>query len=490
MKKSLRVVSLMLAVLMAAQFTACANSTEETTAPTAENIQSAETAGVEIEETVDPMLQDDLPEANFDGYNFRILSCEFVGRELASFLMSDEMNGDAVNDTLFNNTLEVEDRFNVDISYFSVTDVGAVQNTVKTSVNGGTDDFDIQCGHDINTANLAKQGMFYNLYDIEQFNFDKPWWPKNIVSQLDVAGKLFLGSTYLTFNGLHWTRVLIANKDRFEEIQIEIPYEDINNGTWYFDDMYTLCESASRDLDGDGKIGGKDLYGFALGNGVTYCLQDNFNMIFHEETEEGLVVNPDQERIDTIIEGVRKLLKNENITYLGSGGDEFCIDIFLDNRCVIGTTMIGTAYDSFRDAESRYTILPFPKYDELQEEYINTCTDAFWAIPITASEHLEVIGTVIEALSCINYQRVLPIYYETAIKTKLSDSPDDAAMFDIIKDSRTIGFEYAYQMTFANIIDTLVIRSNTAFSTYYARQKKLAQKNADKFYEEMKKLHD
>ena len=245
-----------------------------------------------------------------------------------------------------------------------------------------------------------------------------------------------------------------------------------------------------RILDGDGMMGENDLYGFCLGGGVAYCLQDTFGMVFHEETEEGLFVNPDEGRIDTIIDGVRKLLNDETITYLGSGGADFCIDIFLDNRSVLATTMIGTAYDSFRDADSRFAILPFPKYDELQDEYINTCTDAFWAIPITASEHLDVIGSVIEALSYVNYQRVLPIYYETAIKTKLSDSPDDAAMFDIIKDSRTIGFEYAYQMEFANIIGNLAIPNDTAFTTYYARRQKSAQKKADKFFEKMKELHN
>ena len=492
MKKHQRLMSFLLAALMiGSSLVSCSEKSVDETQPTAQDTQAA-LAETEAppDETVDPMLQDDLPEANFDGYTFRILSCEFVGRELASFLMAEEVTGDAVNDALFNITTEVEDRFNVDITYINVANTGVVSETVRTSVNGGTDDFDMQCGVDTTTANLGRQGMFFNLYDIPQFNTEKPWWPKKIMSQLDVAGKLFIGSTYLTFNGLHWTRTLIANKDRFEELQIEMPYEDIINGTWYLDDMYTLCSGASRDLDGDGEMTNNDFYGFALGSGVTYCLQDTFGLSFYQETEEGMTSTTDQERADAVIESLRDLIQDKKTThYDGSAANEFCIDIFLQDKALIATTMIGTAYDSFRDASFAFSILPFPKFDELQNEYINTCTDAFWAIPITAVEHLDVIGTVIEALSCQNYQRVLPLYYETAIKGKLSDSPDDAAMFDIIRESRTIGFEYAYSMTFRNIIGTCIISNNVGFSSYYKRWQKSSQKEADKIFEEMKNLH-
>lgn len=89
---------------------------------------------------------------------------------------------------------------------------------------------------------------------------------------------------------------------------------------------------------------------------------------------------------------------------------------------------------------------------------------------------------------CSNYQNVLPVYFESALKTRLSESPDDAAMFDIIKDTRTIGLEYAYQMDFANIVNPCVIQK-ADFMSYYKRWERSAQRNANALYEEFKNLN-
>lgn len=472
--------SVLLAALCAGMLPACSqNSAEEKDESEEVSKVSNEVVDVDVEiEEEDDVLKDNLPEADFDGYNFRILSCVFVGRELATFLVTDEMTGDAVNDAVFVSADGVANRFNISFETVSVNDTTAVMNTVKAAVTAGTDDFDIQCGHDINTCNLSKEGMFLNMYDVEQYDFSQPWWPANIVEKLQLAGKLYLGSNYLTYNGLHWTRVLIANKDRFEESGLEVPYETIISGEWYVDTMRELIEGTARDLDGDGDFDYNDLYGFMMGGGCTYCVQDCAGLNFYTKGDEELTVSVDIERTEAFAEKWLHFFELPDAVF-EMGSNEFCSDVFRKNQVLIGTTMIGTAYDEFRDSEIRYSIITYPKIDEQQENYINTCTDAFWAIPITAYSHIDLIGTITEALSCANFQNVLPVYFETAIKRKLSESPDDAAQFDIIRDSRTIGFEYAYNLTFKNVFDTFV-KNATGVSSYMKRFEKAAQKEADK----------
>lgn len=474
-----RIISSILALLICAgSLISCSQTAEQNDTEVSSNEVNSEVEITEVQEEEEEVLKDNLPDADFEGYKFRILSCQFVGRELATFLVTDEMTGDAVNDAVFVSSSGVADRFNIDFETISVSDINALANTVKASVTSGADDIDIQCGQDIATCSLSKEGMFLNMFNVEQYDFSKPWWPANIIEKLQLAGKLYLGSNYLTYNGLHWTRVLIANKDRFDECGLAMPYETIISGDWYVDTMRALIENTARDLDGDGDMDKDDFYGFMMGSGSTYCVQDCAGLNFYSKANDELNVSYDLERTEKFVEIWRHFFELPDAVY-GDGANEFSSEKFRRNQVLIATTMIGTTYDEFRDCDFRYSILTYPKLDELQQNYVNTCTDAFWAIPITAYSHIDIIGTITEALSCANYQNVLPVYFETAIKTKLSDSPDDAAQFDIIRDSRAIGFEFAYSLTFSNVFSSLVM-NESGVASFIEKNSKLAQKIAEK----------
>ncbi len=188
---------------------------------------------------------------------------------------------------------------------------------VKSAVNAGDDAFDIQCGHDGVTVGISKDGYLYNLFNVEQFDFEKPWWPKNIVEQLSLADRLYVGSNYLSYNGIHWTRVLMVNKDKFDELGKEIPYQKIIDGKWYVDDLLELIKDASMDLDGNGKMNKEDFYGFVMGGGSTYCLQDTFGISCYEKSEDGLELSVDMDRADKFVEKMRALINDEQTTFKG-----------------------------------------------------------------------------------------------------------------------------------------------------------------------------
>ena len=59
------------------------------------------------------------------------------------------------------------------------------------------------------------------------------------------------------------------------------------------------------------------------------------------------------------------------------------------------------------------------------------------AVPITAT-NLERTGIITEALSAESYKRVIPAYYETALKTKYARDDESVQMLDMIANSRGI----------------------------------------------------
>ena len=90
-----------------------------------------------------------------------------------------------------------------------------------------------------------------------------------------------------------------------------------------------------------------------------------------------------------------------------------------------------------RSMESKFGVVPMPKYDEKQEGYYTLCHNEFTTlcVPSTSTvEQLDEVSAVLEALGSASYRIVRPAYYETTLRTKIAQDPQSAAMMDMIVD--------------------------------------------------------
>ena len=94
-------------------------------------------------------------------------------------------------------------------------------------------------------------------------------------------------------------------------------------------------------------------------------------------------------------------------------------DMFARGLSVFANANIGDALGYFRDLEDDYAILPYPKLDENQPEYYTMVDGSHqvMAVPITVSD-TERIGVIVEALCAESYRKVVPAYYDVALKFK------------------------------------------------------------------------
>lgn len=88
--------------------------------------------------------------------------------------------------------------------------------------------------------------------------------------------------------------------------------------------------------------------------------------------------------------------------------------------------------------ETEFGILPFPKYDDSQKDYITRISffDMF-TVPVTVSD-VERTSAIIEALNCQSGNIVIPAYYEISLKTKYARDNDSAGMLDLIMANRVV----------------------------------------------------
>ena len=466
MKKVIAII-LIVSALITQTFSlvACSDNTAETTNEVSTETQAEET--VVTEETEDTYVYDSLEEQDFEGYKFRVLLTNVYPNRI----FSEEYTGEPLNDAMFESTCAVQDRFNV---VFVEADGGtdnSYAGIVKNSITSGDDAFDIICGHDNTTAQIGTQGYLHNMYDIPQFDFEKPWWPKNSVEAMTLDGRLYSASSYISYIGLGWTRATLINKDLADEYNFEVPYDVVREGNWTFDKMYTYLEGHSRDLDGDGVMTENDQVALAAGQHSWYCIQEGADVNCYKRDKDGIIyLDVDVERIAEYIEKTNKITDPAFYVRTSNQGTS----MFTEGKALFAFSKIDDGYLVHRFNDVEYGYLPSPKLNEQQEDYINSCTDRLWGIPKNImNDQLDIVGTISEAISCSNYNIVLPAYFDVTMKSRIADSPDDSEMLEIIRDTRTIAFAYTFGLPFDQLHTG---NRNEQPASYVAKAKPVAEK--------------
>ncbi len=443
MKKTSPLLSVLLAMLMTASLFSCGKQDGTSAGQTGGETTAADTEAATTAD--DGLVHDDLPAANYDGAKYAVVG----DGQVAIAVTADELNGETVNDAKYNASRRVEKRFNVSISHDTMneTRAGGFADYVAELIASGDDKYSVMIAQPEAMATAQMTGAFYNLRNVSQFNYEKPWWTKETDQVAIGKDKAYLASSFFTYFPILYARLMVINKDVADAFQLKIPYEKVYAGTWYMDDMLEMCAAATADKDGDGVMGENDYWGlsYQLSRFVTFQGSQEIT-VFGKDANNMPYVNFNAERAQPYLEKVEKLIRNygfdgqrnQGVAHFVNGNSLFCY-CYLRSVCEI-----------IRDSEITYGFLLTPKLDEKQKDYIMSGGDQYWAIPTTAVRRLDMIGTVTEAISCECYNNVIPAFYESTMKSKLSDSPDDAQVLTMIPATLRVRFEQIYGSNLPN----------------------------------------
>lgn len=455
------------------------------------NDQNPSSTETETEE--ETLIKDNLPEINLNGYDFRI----YVSNEkMASFFFVDETSGEVVNDAVRSAVLNTSNRFNANISaiIMDATDEGIYSNAVKNAITVNDNSFDVAEMHDTTAGKMSLENLFLNLRNINHLDFEMPWYPSNAIDSLTVEGKLYLYSSAMSYKGLHQTRILYMNKKLLNDRGIATPYNDVFEGTWTLDKLSAITNSAYSDLNSNGVADEDDFFGFTVHRWFDGWMESFGLQAIRHNPDTILEVGVGDERAYDIVDKMYSWIFNGKDVYicgLKNGDTKTEKDIFSEERTLITYGEIYNSYDTYRLTDVDYGMLPFPKFDESQENYISFYTDRFFVVPNTA-QNTDTIGLMLEAMSAEGYRTVYPAYYDIALKGKYAQDQESRKILDIINDSRIMSISYVYfDGPFTSIFGNLF--SNTAPSSDYAsfhkKNIKAAEKTAKKLVETFEKLN-
>ncbi|MBO5275441.1 MAG: hypothetical protein J6I45_12580 [Clostridia bacterium] len=390
----------------------------------------AETVYVDPRETID----DGLGNVTFDGATFTMLGRESKVDEYSV----EEETGDVVDDAAYKRDMVVEERFKVDVELYAMDgswgNMAGFKNTLAQVGMSGDGTYALVEG-DIVIADLIGNNYFIDWNQFDFVDFSKPWWAEALNSAIDIGGKIeFVTGDYsLTlYKGLV---CMFYNKKIAEEKQVEDIYQLVRDKKWTIDKLMNLSTEISEDLNGDSAYDENDMYGLLYLNGN---MTDNFIIssdvrVIEEDADGNPIYNLTSERALTMAEKVFNLSQATGVYCPEESEGETLKNMFMNNQGLFYTTLLDSAV-VFRDMETDFGIIPYPLFDENQEEYKTFSKAGFagFAIPQTAADP-EMSATITTALMAESYKKVVPAYYDVTLKTKASRDDESEEMLDIIR---------------------------------------------------------
>ena len=420
------------------------------------------------------LVSDDLVTEDFGGREFRIVTHQPKEFEIPE---EERNQGNLITDAKFARNETVENRFNINLKLAYSGTYAECSEYVSKTVLAGSDEFDLLMGMAVDTGSLVLKKLFLNWYDIENVNFDKPWWAASNKNELTVNGVCPLAVSDFNFSSITSTYCYAFNKNLAASYELGNLYEIALDGKWTFDKVLELVKGVYTD-DGNDERDMNDFYGMAHSNGSsvnTYLWSfDNPVCVKDDDGLPQIAIKTD--KINNIVNDIYDLIYNTGGVYYDAdakSGTSYPTDMFVAKKCIFVPIGLGDcSSQKFRDFEDDYGILPYPKYDENQQEY-HTMADGFHtvlAVPKTVKD-TAFVGKIVEALSAETYKTVVPTFYEIALKTRYLRDSESKEVLDIIINGRTFDFGYIYDgwQGFSFTLQKMIANGDNNFESQYKK---------------------
>ncbi len=497
MKNLNKIISALLAVVLLiaaiAVISGCGSEEEEDPGVTAGTFEDT----ADVTEKTLASDEPDLPDIDLGGKEYRFLVRFDTSAYNDFWVYVEDMNGEVVNDAVFERNRAVEERFNIDITALLSPDSSTI---AEKSILAGENNFFAVWDCKTTLAYGIQKNIYLDISNLPYADFTAPYWDKNAVEQLSIAKKLYMMPSDISMSNLTAPRFLYFNKRILENYGLTSPYEYVADDCWTLDNFLPMVAAVSSDLDGDGKMTRADEFGMLSEDGVA-----NGNILYFlvgcgvratTNDEDGIPqISFFNDKTQTIIDKVAVVFKDKKCTIeyhrCAEGADysqykhlfEYCRSLFAAGHFLF---VQNGCYETiqFNDMEDDYGIVPNPKYDESQKEYYHRTDplNTLMAIPATNVD-LENTGMILEWMSWKSHYTVLPAYYETTIKLKRQRDETAIEMLDIIKGSMYYEIADIFGLDVSGVIWDSYSSGNLAST--YARKEKSMQKNIDKLIENL-----
>lgn len=458
--------------------------TEETTADTAADTNTVEETEPETE---DP-YRDTVEAEDFGGRVFNLLLRD-EGSEVSWSIfdaVAEEATGEGINDAIYNRNLSINEKYNIEIlGDMNRNSLSALNNSVKA----GDSTYDAAFLNTYDSCSAAQAGSLMEYGMLDAITLTKPYWDQRCISDLSIAGKTYFLTGDISTIDKKATWILMFNKNLINSFDLESPYDLVNEGTWTIDKFQEMSSDVSSDLNGDGEWTIEDQYGLATTPDTVHGLFYSCGGRYIVKDENDLpTFDMNIDLCTTIVETAGKILSNKQNTLLSTNlksSSNVFVDLrncFVEGRSLFyGEVMFHVA--GLREMADDFGIIPMPKLNEAQAEYITYTNPAgpMLVVPMTTGD-LNCTGKVLESLASASHYTLTPAYYDIALKGKYARDEDSAAMLDILFANRVYDLTQAYGWgSMPASIKDLAVKGSTDLASLVASKQSSFDSAVEKF---------
>ncbi|MCL2517066.1 MAG: hypothetical protein FWF15_00755 [Oscillospiraceae bacterium] len=493
----LTAILLLLAMLFAAIVLAgCSNTADDVK-------QTDTTAGDDVEnraETVAAVKRPNVPEENFNGAEFVILTRGFgVEDPWGVMEVSPESDGgEILNDSVYERNRMVEERCNVTIKQLmNDTPLTLAQRTIQSQ---DPDVFDAAWPDLFSATTLAQANMLINLNSVKYFDFTREWWDQSSIRDLSIGDKQYIVTgdfSYRTFNA-SW--IYAFNKNLVEKMALDSPYDLVNGGKWTIDKFVEMVKSVSDDVDGNGIMDENDRFGLITeDSGIFGMYIGAENFVVSKDKDNYPMITINTERGITTLEKLFAVMNDRNfVTHTAEAYFRkypeiwgALVNIFTDDRALLYSIVMYTV-KKLRDMESDFGLIPMPKYDERQDKYYTWTSpwiSSALILPVTNLEP-ERAAILMEEMSYQSMITVRPAYYDVSLEGKYTRDTESVEMLNIILGNRVYDLGMIYDWGGVGmLINSMSNAKADNFSSRYESIAERAQTALEKTIDEYKSLN-
>ena len=501
MKNMMRVIALFLAVLMCTAAIACGKSGNEGDVT---NATGTTTTAAEGEVTTAPAVDDNLDENGYwkddlpDDLNYQDdeVSVLHWDSEKPEFEI-EEITGTLVNDAIYQRNTNVEERLGVKLKFTeqngSVDYMAEFAQAVQNAYQSGAREYDIIPTYSRTAAILSTRGLYYNMNEIDDnyINLEQPWWPDCITDTVTIGDAIYFITGDCSTNVLHMMYTMWFNKDLISEYNLEYPVQLVRDNKWTLEKLFTMTSDTFQDLNNNGQEDENDFFGFV---GVNYGLDAFYTgsglRLVELAGDDFLMISPDyssEKAVDLVdMLGTRC---TGNDWYIGS---EMGL-IFQAERALFCQNRTYYAENYLLEVDFSYGLVPTPKFDDAQEQFISVLANPITLYGIMADveeNRLSEMTAVIECWGSEGYRLTTPALFETNMKLKYSETSDEAEMFDIVHSTINLdlGRVFSQDLQFMSEIPSKAAEAGAAWASRLAQYKKPLENGLKKIITAFEKI--
>ncbi len=425
---------------------------------------------------------DSLPKIDYEGADFLINTRQQQAYE--EVFCANEESQDVRDLALMQRNAEVQDYFDIYIDAVLQTNEDQISTIIDDATVNEVSEWDANMTFPWHSAPLIIDGHVLNWNNSERFpytNLSAGYWMNDVNKEYAIKDAIYTaaGSACITvFTNVYG---LFYNRDFGERLKPDMTeniFDMIRSGDWTYDEFYKIVKDVWQEGTDGGATGPSpdDIYGFAIEPDVsTEAFSMAWDITYIENNEEtGLSV--EHFLSEKLIQTTDRLYE---LCYETAGTlytDWYSMrDAFSAGRVLFIPIKLQAALDDLTMMEDTYTILPLPKYDEYQEDYVTGTQNDFsvWSVSVNVPDSAYT-SLIIEALNIVSENTLIPTYFEEALQKKTLSDPDTIEMLEYLLD--TVDFEMAHLLDksaeyIGNLLRYTIMDQSNDITAAYDRSK-------------------